>query len=79
MSPRVCRIATTSKGSVNYSEVGHNALEFLLGFGQLHSHDQEAQFHTRIITVPIYAKALLGLLRDTNHQDEQTFGAIPGG
>lgn len=79
MHQRVCRIARTSKGSVNDFKVGHNAFEFLLVFGQLYPQNQEAQFHTRIITVPIYAKALLELRHDSIHQNEQTFGAIAGG
>jgi Protein of unknown function (DUF3467) len=61
----------------NYFKVGHNAFEFLLDFGQFYATSQEAQFHTRIITAPIYAKALLELLRESVNQYEQTFGAIP--
>jgi hypothetical protein len=62
----------------NYFKVGHNALEFLLDFGQLYAESQEAHFHTRIVTNPTYAKALLALLRESIAQYEQTFGVIDG-
>jgi hypothetical protein len=63
----------------NYFKVGHNAFEFLLDFGQFYAESQRAQFHTRIITNPTYAKALLSLLRESIAQYEQTFGVIHGG
>jgi hypothetical protein len=63
----------------NYFKVGHNALEFLLDFGQFYAESQRAQFHTRIITNPTYAKAFLGLLSDSIAQYEQAFGIIHGG
>jgi hypothetical protein len=61
----------------NYFKVGHNAFEFLLDFGQFYAETQRAQFHTRIITNPIYARSLLGILRQSLERYEQTFGAIP--
>ncbi len=61
----------------NYFTIGHNAFEFLLDFGQFYREDKEAQLHTRIITSPIYAKALFELLRESIDRYEQTFGAIP--
>ena len=61
----------------NYFKVGHNAFEFLLDFGQFYAESQRAQFHTRIITNPIYAKYLLGILQQSLERYEQTFGAIP--
>lgn len=60
----------------NYFTVGHNAFEFLLDFGQFYHEDKQAQLHTRIITSPIYAKALFEILRESIEQYEQTFGAI---
>jgi len=63
----------------NYFKVGHNPLEFLLDFGQLYADSQQAQFHTRIITNPTYAKAFLGLLSESIAQYEQTFGVIHAG
>jgi hypothetical protein len=62
----------------NYFKVGHNAFEFLLDFGQLYAESREAQFHTRIITNPTYAKAFLGLLQESIAQYEQTYGVIYG-
>ncbi len=60
----------------NYFKVGHNAFEFVLDFGQFYGEGKEIQFHTRIITSPIYAKTLLGMLRKSIHQYEATFGHI---
>jgi hypothetical protein len=62
----------------NYFKVGYNAFEFLLDFGQFYPESQRASFHTRIITPPIYAKALLEILRVSIDGYEQTFGAIQG-
>ena len=61
----------------NYFKVGHNAVEFLLDFGQLYSESEKAQRHTRIVTSPIYAKALLEIIRESLDRYEQTFGPIP--
>ena len=60
----------------NYFKVGHNAFEFRLDFGQFYPESQRASFHTRIITAPIYAKALLEILQAAVAGYEQTFGAI---
>jgi hypothetical protein len=61
----------------NYCKVGHNAFEFVLDFGQYYPDNGEAQFHTRIISNPVYTKALLQTLGESIEQYEQTFGAIP--
>ena len=61
----------------NYFKVGHNAFEFLLDFGQFYAESQRAQFHTRIITNPIYAKSLLRILQQSLERYERTFGVIP--
>ncbi len=47
----------------NYFEVGYNAFEFLLDFGQCFPESDNCGPHTRIITTPSYAKALLETLR----------------
>lgn len=60
----------------NYFEVGHNAVEFLFEFGQCYTESERAQLHTRIITSPVYAKALLETLRESMDRYERTFGAI---
>lgn len=61
----------------NYFKVGHNAFEFVFDFGQIYTQGRPAPLHTRIITTPVYAKSLLGLLQESIDQHEQIFGAIP--
>ncbi len=61
----------------NYLQVGQNAFEFVFDFGQLYLEDQEAGFHTRIITTPAYAKAFFRVLSDCIERYEQDFGIIP--
>ena len=61
----------------NAFQVGHSAFEFLLDFGQVSPESEQVQFHTRIITGPVYAKAFLETLRESIERYEQTFGAIP--
>jgi Protein of unknown function (DUF3467). len=62
----------------NYFQIGHNAFEFVLDFGQYYPENAGAQFHTRIISNPVYTKALLHTLGESIEQYEQTFGVIPG-
>ena len=59
----------------NYFEVGHTAFEFVLDFGQRYGSDP-GPCHTRIVTSPIYAQALLETLRDALAQYTETFGSI---
>lgn len=61
----------------NNFQVGHNAFEFLLDFGQFYPENTEARFHTRIVTGPAYAKVLSETLQGSIDQYEQTFGVIP--
>ena len=60
----------------NYFQVGHNAFEFLLDYGQCYPETKETQFHTRIIMNPAYAKALLDTLKESIEQYEKAFGPI---
>jgi len=60
----------------NYFKVGHNAFEFLLDFGQFYLGADSGHLHTRIITNPSYAKALLETLHEAIAQYETTFGQI---
>jgi hypothetical protein len=60
----------------NYFEIGHNAFEFLLDFGQKYSGSLEGRIHARIITGPSYAKELMRVLMKSIEQYEQTFGTI---
>ena len=62
---------------VNYFEIGHNAFEFLLDFGQLYPEDREADIHTRIVVSPAYAKDLATVLHDAISQYEQSYGKLP--
>jgi hypothetical protein len=64
----------------NYFKVGYNAFEFVLDFGQHYTEDEDkgAQLHTRIVTGPIYAKALLEFLQECIDKYELDFGAITG-
>ncbi len=61
----------------NYFKVGCNAFEFLVDFGQFYPESATAQLHTRIIILPVYAKALLDTLRASIERYEQTFGSVP--
>ena len=58
----------------NYFKVGHNAFEFIIDCGQCYTESSEAQLHTRIITSPAYAKALLDTLRDSVDEYERNYG-----
>lgn len=60
----------------NYFEIGHNAAEFVLDFGQAYSQAEERQMHTRIVTSPPYAKALLRLLEKAVKGHERAYGEI---
>ena len=56
--------------------VGHNNFEFVLDIDQFYPENEHAQLYTRIVTSPIYAKALLETLRESVELHEQTHGAI---
>ena len=60
----------------NYLEIGHNAFEFILDFGQYYSENEEAELCTRIITSPNYAKAFLKALMASIENFEERFGDI---
>lgn len=65
----------------NYFEVGHNAFEFVIDFGQFypqtHQDNVRTRIHTRIIATPVYAKALLKTLGESLEHYEQSFSVIP--
>jgi Protein of unknown function (DUF3467) len=63
----------------NYMNVGHNAFEVVLDFGQFYEGSTESRMHTRIVTSPVYAKHFLHLLQSSLAQYEQAFGVIPRG
>ena len=60
----------------NCFSVGHNALEFVIDFGQFYPGGQRRQMHTRIVTNPLYAKALLDTLQRAIDEYERTLGPI---
>jgi hypothetical protein len=61
----------------NHFRVGFNSFEFILDFGQLYEGAAGEVHHTRIITGPVYAKALAHLLLDSLTAYERTHGTIP--
>ncbi len=63
----------------NYFEIGQNATEFLLDFGQFYPEDEKANLHTRIITSPIYARMLFDLLGEAIERYQEEFGTIERG
>ena len=60
----------------NYFEIGHNAFEFLLDFGQMYFEDPDSLMHTRIVTNPLFAKRLAGSLNQALAQYEATHGRV---
>jgi hypothetical protein len=60
----------------NYFEVGHNAFEFLLDFGQLYPGDEKATMQVRIVMNPLHAKELTKLLGESVRQYEEAHGTI---
>jgi hypothetical protein len=70
------RISAPQARYTNYFEVGHNALEFIVDFGQYHPEATVAQCHTRIVTGPVYAKLLARLLAESIRHHETEHGTI---
>jgi hypothetical protein len=67
--------APQSKGLyANYFEVGHTAFEFVLDFGETYTGKEASPCHTRIVTSPIYARALLETLQKAMAQYDASFG-----
>ena len=61
----------------NYIQVGHNAFEFVLDFGQRYGDDPVPVVHTRIVVNPAYAKAFLDVLTESIAAYQRDVGAIP--
>ena len=61
----------------NFFQTGHNAIEFLIEFGQSYAGDARPLLHTRIVTSPAYAKNLLALLSNSIETYESEHGPIP--
>jgi hypothetical protein len=67
---------TPSKGFyANYFEVGHTAFEFVIDFGQSYT-GQRVPCHTRIVTSPTYAQALLVTLTKAVGDYQAEFGSL---
>lgn len=62
----------------NYFEVGCNAFEVLLKFGQFYADATKPRHHTKIIMSPYYAKGLLETLQESLEQYERSYGVIVG-
>ena len=60
----------------NVFNVGYNAFEIVVDFGQQYVERSEVDVHTRIVTSPIYAKVLHTTLGASLADYEQDFGAI---
>jgi hypothetical protein len=60
----------------NYFKVGYNAFEFVFDFGQNYTENDQAEPCARIITSPVYVRALLETLRESLEQYEKDFGSI---
>ena len=61
----------------NYFQIGQNAIEFVVEFGQLYSDETVPLLHTRIITTPAYAKTLFKLLNEALSEHEARYGPPP--
>ena len=63
----------------NHVEIGQNAFEFLLEFGQLYDGGAaKPRIHTRIVTSPFYAKHFSDLLQESIRRYEESHGTING-
>ncbi|MGH7393008.1 MAG: DUF3467 domain-containing protein [Candidatus Rokuibacteriota bacterium] len=67
----------------NYFQIGHNAFEFVLDFGQAYEADdaqtpERIDLHTRLITSPPSARALSQMLRESLERYERAFGRPAG-
>jgi len=64
----------------NYFEIGHNAFEFILDFGQSYvegeGDEADSMIHSRLILNPFYAGKLLEMLQQAVNQHQQEFGGI---
>lgn len=60
----------------NHFEIGHNAFEFVIDFGQYFSGNKEAELCARIITSPFYANNLLTTLQQSIKKYEEIYGPI---
>jgi hypothetical protein len=62
----------------NYFEVGHNAFEFLLDYGQYQPETSSVVLHTRVALGPTHAKMFSTMLNSAVERYEREHGAVPG-
>jgi hypothetical protein len=76
MSPRSRKACDAPRKGLyaNYFEVGQTAFEFVIDFGQRYGGQQPCACHTRIVTSPTYARALLQTLSDALEEYGRRFG-----
>ena len=60
----------------NYFEVGHNAFEFLIDFGQFQPESATVSMHSRMVAGPVHAKLLSKLLAEAILRFEAEHGEI---
>ena len=68
---------TVMAGYANYFEVGHNAFEFLIDFGQIDPYSGKFNIASRTAISPTHAKLLSGLLSSAVRQYEEQYEPIP--
>lgn len=61
---------------VNYFEVSHNAVEFLLDFGQYQPEAEAVSVHSRMAFGPTHAKLLVAMLSRAMLEFETRHGAV---
>ena len=71
-----CDAAQIEARYTNYFEIGHNAFEFMLDFGQYYPAAEAARMHSRIVTGPAYAKLLSEMLVASVQRFEREHGFI---
>jgi hypothetical protein len=60
----------------NYCEIGHNAFEFLIDFGQFRPEESTIQLHSRIVSGPVQAKIFARMLMRAIERYEAEHGTI---
>ncbi len=60
----------------NCFDIGHNAFEFVIDCGQCYSDTEISCCHTRIITNPVYAEALMEALSEALMKYREKYGEI---
>ena len=61
----------------NHLEIGQNAFEFVLVFGQRYENQEGGLVHSKIVTTPFYAKRFAELLLESVRRHERAVGPIP--